>query len=255
MLEVMVAVVILVIFIVIISVIQQNREKREAARRKFVHQQKMIIQSTESVLMSCAEIPMRNELKIILQRRIIKALIQIVQSGSASQIIKQKLVNLKGNLSETEVSTTIVDPLSDLILHNEEPAILKAMQQIKEIRRILHSQHKQGAVEPLLYQQEDRTLSLMQTKLAVEAHYKRALSAKNNNMPGSARQAFERTLSILDTQTHQDNYVLKRTSSINQHLQEIKDSLTQANEASVRRKTESERNSLDQMFEPKKKKW
>ena len=253
MLEMAIIVAVLTIFIAIICVVQQIREKVKAAREIFVRKQKSIIRSTEAALMTSTEIPMHDELKTILQIRIIVALKNLIHSGAHINVARHQLGNALINLELIKNNIVMVYPLQEMVLFSDEQAVIESVQKIKEIRRILHSEHKSGVVESVLYNQEDRILSLMQTKLMVEAYYNRALSAKSNNMPGSARQGFERTLSILNKQVHQDNYIVQRIDSIKQHLQDIEDALLAKNQADLERRIKDEKSDVDILFEPKKK--
>ena len=67
------------------------------------------------------------------------------------------------------------------------------------------------------------------------------------------RSRTNKAIAALDSQSQPDEYILQRKQELEQQLKQIQDSLRTANTEDVRKRKESERNELDELFSEKKK--
>ncbi len=249
---VIILIVVLVILAILVNAFQQHREKIEAEKRTEIAKQKSVIDDTEDVLMASSEIPISPQLIGIMHTRIKNALRIIYELNPSTPEIRQRLRDAEDK--EKSYSTDAPAPSQDnFTLPDNDKLIIQCIQAIKKLRILLRSEHSKGKVDTQSFMTEDKRLGKLQLRVNVDTLTRRGQGALKTNMLGSARQYFEKAMAALNSQTEVDEFITQRKAILQNQLNQIQDSLRNANASDRARRSDAERNELDELFAPKKK--
>jgi hypothetical protein len=245
---------VLVAIAIIVSAIQQHRARQEAARRAEVAKLKNIISETEQLLMVVPHFSVSSTLVYILNKRIDNALLAIRELNPSMLDLQQRMKESEARLSEIDLEAPA--PSEDIfVLPDNDKAIIQYIQSAKRLRAVLRSEHHKGKVETQAYVDEDARLQRIQLRINVDTLLRRADVAFQGGMLGSARQYLEKALVTLENHPKPDEYIAQRKAQIAHQLAEINDTLRNINsqEAKKVKRSEKEKDELDELFAPKKK--
>lgn len=242
----------LVLIAVVVNAIQQHRNKVELERRNEIAKQKTIIDDTESTLMAAQNIPVSQRVISIMQRRALSALktINLLTPGVAD--IKERIKSYEASIKAINVDQAPPGDESFQLPQNDKQVIV-FIRGIKNMRAVLRSEFKKGKIDSRVFTHEDKLLERMQLRANVDTLMRRGDVAMKNNQMGSARQCLEKAIGALAAQSNPDDYIITRQAQLEEQLRTIQDNLKNANSMDVKKKKESERNDLDELFSDKKK--
>jgi hypothetical protein len=244
----------LIMIVIVVSSIQQHKEKLEAEKRVKVAKQKAIIDESEGLILSLANIPNNPNIVKILNRRSLNAAKAMEELMPEVKGIKKRARELTSRLKASEdLADTQFGADEQFTLPDNEQQLVGILQCIKKLRMVLKSEQSKGALDAQTFTAEDQNLAGMQLKINIESLYKRGMQAFNKEMLGSARQYFEKALQSLANTTVKNDYVTSRHNDITQQLEEITDALKNTNAKDAAKKAKKEEDELDLLFQPKKK--
>ncbi|WP_340680402.1 hypothetical protein [Paraglaciecola sp.] len=242
----------LVLIAVVVNAVQQHRNKVELERRNEITKQKSIVDDTETTLLAAQHIPVTQRLIYILQRRALTSLKVINQLNPGVGDTKERIKSSEASLQAINVEQA-PPPEEAFQLPQNDKQVIQFIRGIKNMRAVLRSEFKKGKVDSRVFVHEDKLLERMQLRANVDTLIRRGDVAMKNNQMGSARQCLEKAIGALAAQPNPDDYVVARQAQLEEQLRTIADSLKSANSMDVKKKQESERNDLDELFAEKKK--
>ena len=249
---IIVLIVSLIVMAIIVNAVQQHRNKVEAEKRVEVAKQKNVIDETEEILLATEHITVSQQLKFIFQQRIVNALKIIVQVNPGVMDINSRIESAGNKLKELSANQ---EPISadSFNLPNSDKQVVAYIKCVKKMRGLLRSEYTKGRVDSSAFMVEDKYLERLQLRANVETLMRRGESSMQAQQLGSARQCIEKAITALDSQSQPDDYSIQRKQELELQLKQIQDSLRSANTEDVRKRKESERNELDELFSEKKK--
>ncbi|MDP5039910.1 MAG: hypothetical protein NWQ26_03465 [Paraglaciecola sp.] len=242
----------LVLIAVVVNAIQQHRNKVELERRNELAKHKSLVDDTEATLLAAQHIPVTQRLLYILQRRTLFSLKMIEHLQPTATDIKERIKSYEATLKALNVEQAPPSDDAFQLPQNDKQVVL-FIRGIKNMRAVLRSECKRGKVDSRVFVQEDKLLERLQLRANVDTLIRRGDVAIKNNQMGSARQCLEKAIGALAAQPNQDDYTITRQAQLEEQLRGIQDSLRSANSKDVKKKQESERNELDELFAQKKK--
>ncbi|MCC2615459.1 hypothetical protein LJ739_04300 [Aestuariibacter halophilus] len=249
---VIILIVALIVVAIVVNAIQQHREKVEAEKRTEIAKQKSVIDETENVLLTIETIPVSPKMVQILYRRVLNALKIMQQLNPTQTDIKQRIRDAESKINSIDIEQP-APPHESFVLPENDKLIIQYIQAIKKFRILLRSEHSKGKVDTQSFVNEDRMLAALQLRVNVETLARRATSAIQSEMLGSARQYFEKAIAALAAQPQQTDYIIHRKAQLEEQLHGIQDIMRNANAEDRAKKREAERDELDELFAPKKK--
>lgn len=249
---IIVLIVSLIVMAIIVNAVQQHRNKVEAEKRVEVAKQKNVIDETEEILLATEHITVSQQLKFIFQQRIVNALKIIAQVNPGVMDISSRIENASNKLKELSANQEPVSTDS-FNLPNSDKQVVAYIKCVKKMRGLLRSEYTKGRVDSSAFMVEDKYLERLQLRANVETLMRRGESSMQAQQLGSARQCIEKAITALDSQSQPDDYIIQRKQELERQLKQIQDSLRSANTEDVRKRKESERNELDELFSEKKK--
>jgi hypothetical protein len=238
---------------IIVNAVQQHRNKVEGEKRAEVNKQKKVVDETENILMATEHIPVTQRFQFILQQRILNALKIMAQVNPTLLDIHNKVQNAAIKL--TTYTVTQDAPSQDTFsLPSNDKQVIQFIKSIKKMRSLLRSEYSKGRVDSSAFMLEDKYLERLQLRANVETLMRRGDGALKAKQMGSARQCIEKAIAALATQSQPDEYILMRKLQLEEQLHDIQKSLKSANTDDVKKRKESERDELDELF-CEKKKW
>ena len=245
-------VVALVVLAIIINAVQQHKEKVEAEKRNEVAKYKAIIEDTEALLMSIGNIPVSNQLVLVLHQRVLDAVKNMSELMPDSTELKNRVRDAQSRVQSMDPNEKVQSEES-FQLPDDERATIALLQSIKKLRTALRAEHSKGKVDTHLFMSEEKRLERLQLRINVESLMKRGQSARQGKMLGSARQYFEKALATITGQSSRDEYSTQRKAELEQILTEINEELKNSNARDRLKKQAEEKDDLDMLFQPKKK--
>lgn len=249
---IIVLIVSLIVMAIIVNAVQQHRNKVEAEKRVEVAKQKNVIDETEEILLATEHITVSQQLKFIFQQRIVNALKIIAQVNPGVMDISSRIGSASNKLKELSANQEPVSTDS-FNLPNSDKQVVAYIKCVKKMRGLLRSEYTKGRVDSSAFMVEDKYLERLQLRANVETLMRRGESSMQAQQLGSARQCIEKAITALDSQSQPDDYIIQRKQELERQLKQIQDSLRSANTEDVRKRKESERNELDELFSEKKK--
>jgi hypothetical protein len=244
----------LIIIVIVVSSIQQHKEKLEAQKRVKVAKQKAIIDESEGLIFSLANLPSNPNIVKILNHRSLNAAKAMEELMPEVKGIKKRVQELNSRLKASEdLAETQLGTEDQFNLPDNEQQLIGILQCIKKLRMVIKSEQSKGALDAQTFTTEDQRLAGMQLKINIESLFKRGMQAFNKEMLGSSRQYFEKALQSLVNSTVKNEYVTARHHDITQQLEEITDALKNTNAKDAAKKAKREEDELDLLFQPKKK--
>ncbi len=249
---IIVLIVALVLIGVIVNAIQQHKNKLDAERRIEISKQKSIVDGTESAIMIADNIPISQRLLFILQRRVLQGLktLQLMQEGSTDS--SDRIKALEDSIKSIDINRPPPDEES-FKLPQGDKQVIQFIRGVKTIRAILRAEFKKGRIESRVFLAEDKLLESLQLRANVDTLVRRGDVAIRNNQLGSARQCLEKAIGALSSQPNPTNYMTTKQAQLEDKLKNIENTLKNANKDDVKKKVDSERNELDELFSQKKK--
>ncbi|GAC25944.1 hypothetical protein GMES_3667 [Paraglaciecola mesophila KMM 241] len=237
---------------IIVNAVQQHRNKVESEKRVEVAKQKNVVDETEEILLATEHITVSQQLKFIFQQRIVNALKIIAQVNPGVMDINSRIESASNKLKELSANQ---EPISadSFSLPNSDKQVVAYIKCVKKMRGLLRSEYTKGRVDSSAFMVEDKYLERLQLRANVETLMRRGESSMQAQQLGSARQCIEKAITALDSQSQPDDYIIQRKQELELQLKQIQDSLRSANTEDVRKRKESERNELDELFSEKKK--
>ncbi|EWH12144.1 hypothetical protein DS2_00435 [Catenovulum agarivorans DS-2] len=245
-------VVALVVLAIVINAVQQHKEKVEAEKRNEIAKYKAVIEDTESLLMNIGNIPVSNQLVLVLHQRVLDAVKNMYELMPESNELKQRVRDAQGRVQSMDPNEKVQSEDS-FALPDDERATIALLQSIKKLRSALRAEHSKGKVDTHLFMNEDKRLDRLQLRINVESLMNRGQSARQGQMLGSARQYFEKALSTITSQPVRDDYINQRKAELEKTLAEINEELKNSNARDRIKKQAEEKDDLDMLFQPKKK--
>ena len=249
---IIVLIVSLIVMAIIVNAVQQHRNKVEAEKRVEVAKQKNVVDETEEILLATEHVTVSQQLKFIFQQRIVNALKIIAQVNPGVMDINSRIESAGNKLKELSANQ---EPISadSFNLPNSDKQVVAYIKCVKKMRGLLRSEYTKGRVDSSAFMVEDKYLERLQLRANVETLMRRGESSMQAQQLGSARQCIEKAITALDSQSQPDDYIIQRKQELELKLKQIQDSLRSANTEDVRKRKESERNELDELFSEKKK--
>ncbi|MBN7825089.1 hypothetical protein [Bowmanella dokdonensis] len=249
---VIILIVALIIIAIVINAIQQHKEQVEAERRAELAKQKSIVDETEDVLIAAAQMPVSQQLILILHKRVLNALEAMYELNPKAMDLKQRVKDARERVNAIKPEN-LPPPTDNFLLPDNDKQIIIFIQGVKKLRTLLRSENAKGKVDTHVFLEEDKRLERLQLKVNVETLAKRARAAVQSNMLGSARQYYEKAIVALNAQANQDEFTIARRQELEHQLQDIQDNLRNTNAADREKRRDAERDELDELFAPKKK--
>lgn len=242
----------LIIIVVVVNAIQQHKEKLEQEKRAKVAKQKAIIDETEELIVSLANLPSNPTLIEILNNRSLNAAMAMAKIMPENKTITKRVHEMEARVNASKSSPATTSEQSFNLPDNEQH-LVGILQCIKKLRVTLKSEQTKGNLDAQTYSQEDHKLSAIQLKISVESLQKRGNMAHQKEMLGSARQYFEKALQTISESPVQTEYCQTKRVEIESTLEEITSSLKNTNAKDAAKKAKAEEDDLDLLFQPKKK--
>jgi predicted RND superfamily exporter protein len=248
----------LIIIVVVLGAIQQHKEKVQREKRTKAAKQKAIIDETEELLLSIANLPNNPHLILILNNRSLNAAKSMARILPDDKPLNKRIREMQERVSTSQSNTSQSNTSHQageqiFILPDNEQQLVSALQCIKKLRVILKSEQSKGNLDAQTLAQEDHKLSAMQLKIGVETLQKRGVIAYQKEMLGSARQYLEKALQTISESPIQTEYCLSKREEIQNVLEDITSSLNNTNAKDAAKKAKTEEDDLDLLFQPKKK--
>lgn len=244
----------LIIIVVAVSAVQQHKEKQEKENRAKSAKQKAIIDESEELILSSANLPSNPNLMNILTRRSLNAALAMSVILPESKQIRNKVDELKARLSATKDLASMQSGSDDkFILPDDEQQLVSILQCIKRLRLTLKSEQSKGVLDAQTFTHEDQKLDAMQLQIGIESLLKRGNMAYQKEMLGSARQYFEKALQTLAVHPLQTEYITNKKVEVQVQLEEITNALKSTNAKDAAKKAKDQEDDLDMLFQPKKK--
>ena len=243
----------LIIIVVVVSAIQQHKEKIEQEQRGKAAKQKAIIDETEELLLSIANLPNNPNLVTILNTRSLNATKAMAAILPENKQLLARIKEMETRVSASKSNTSEAASEQSFTLPDSEQQLVSVLQCIKKLRLTLKSEQSKGNLDPQTFTQEDNKLSAMQLKIGVETLQKRGMIAYQKEMLGSSRQYLEKALQTIADNPIQTEYCTIKRQEISSVLEEITSALKNTNAKDAAKKAKSEEDDLDLLFQPKKK--
>jgi hypothetical protein len=243
----------LIIIVVVVSAIQQHREKQEQEKRTRIAKQKAIIDETEELILSLANLPNNPTLIEILNTRSLKAAKTMVQIAPENKQLAKRVQEMEARANASKGNNTSNTGDQNFTLPDNEQQLVGILQCIKKLRLTLKSEQTKGNLDAQSFSQEDLKLAAIQLKIGVESLQKRGNMAYQKEMIGSARQYFEKALQTISESPVQTEYCKAKRDDIEATLEEISSSLKNTNAKDAAKKAKDAEDDLDLLFQPKKK--
>ena len=244
----------LIVIVVVVTSIQQHKEKLDAEKRIKVAKQKAIIDESEELVMSVADLPNNPNIVKILNVRSLNAAKAMQELMPEVKGIKKRVQELSSRLKASEeLAKSQAGTDDNFTLPDNEQQLVSMLQSIKKSRMLLKSEQNKGALDAQVFTTEDKRLAALQLQINIESLIKRGTQAFNKEMLGSARQYFEKALQSLSSSTVKNDYVTAKQAEVSQKLEEITNGLKNTNAKDAATKAKSEENEMDILFQPKKK--
>ena len=243
----------LIIIVVIISAIQQHKDKLEQDKRAKAAKQKAIIDETEELLLSLANLPNNPNLVNILNNRSFNAAKSMAKILPDNKLLTKRVQEIETRVNANKANNSQAASELSFTLPDNEQQLVSILQCIKKLRATLKSEQTKGNLDPQTFTQEDQKLSAMQLKIGVESLQKRGTMAHQKEMLGSARQYFEKALQTISESPLQTEYCVSKRAEIESTLADITASLKNTNAKDAADKAKAEEDDLDMLFQPKKK--
>jgi len=243
----------LIIIVVVVNAIQQHKEKAEQEKRGKAAKQKAIIDETEELLVSIANLPNNPNLVMILNNRSLNAAKSMAAILPENKQLITRIKEMETRVSASKADTSQAENEQTFTLPDSEQQLVGVLQCIKKLRMTLKSEQSKGNLDPQTFTQEDNKLSAMQLKIGVETLQKRGMIAYQKEMLGSSRQYLEKALQTISDSPIQTEYCTSKRQEIANVLEEITSSLKNTNAKDAAKKAKAEEDDLDLLFQPKKK--
>ncbi|ASP48742.1 hypothetical protein [Cognaticolwellia beringensis] len=243
----------LIIIVVVVNAIQQHKEKVEQEKRGKAAKQKAIIDETEELLISIANLPNNPNLVMILNNRTLNATKSMASILPENKSLLTRIQDMEARISTCKKNTSEAASEQSFTLPDNEQQLVAVLQCIKKLRVTLKSEQSKGNLDAQTFTQEDNKLSAMQLKIGVETLQKRGMIAYQKEMLGSARQYLEKALNTISESPIQTEYCTRKRDEIANILEEITSSLKHTNAKDAAKKAKAEEDDLDILFQPKKK--
>ncbi len=243
----------LIIIVVVVSAIQQHKEKLEQEKRARAAKQKAIIDETEELLLSLANLPNNPTLVKVLNYRSLSAAKEMAKILSDNKALAKRVQEMEARINASNDGSNQAAPEQVFTLPDNEQHLVAILQCIKKLRVTLKSEQTKGNLDAQTFTQEDHKLSAMQLKIGVESLQKRGMMAYQKEMLGSARQYLEKALQTISESPLQTEYCTSKRTEIENVLEDITSSLKNTNAKDAAKKAKAEEDDLDLLFQPKKK--
>ncbi|TWX68150.1 hypothetical protein [Colwellia sp. C1TZA3] len=243
----------LIIIVIVLTAMQQHKEKMQREKRAKAAKQRAIIDETEELILSIANLPNNPHLVLILNNRSLNAAKSMAKILPEDKPLNKRVRDMEERISTSESNTSYEENEQNFTLPDNEQQLVAALQCIKKLRVILKSEQSKGNLDAQTFAQEDHKLSAMQLKIGVETLQKRGVIAYQKEMLGSARQYLEKALQTISEHPIQTKYCLSKREEIQSVLDDITSSLNNTNAKDAAKKIKREEDDLDLLFQPKKK--
>jgi len=243
----------LIIIVVVVNAIQQHKEKLQQEKRAKAAKQKAIIDETEELLLSLANLPNNPNLVGILNNRSLNAAKTMAKILPENKPLTKRVQEMEARVNASKSNSGQVTSEQVFTLPDNEQNLVSILQCIKKLRVTLKSEQAKGNLDAQTFTQEDHKLAAMQLKIGVESLQKRGMMAYQKEMLGSARQYFEKALQTISESPVQTEYCVNKRNEIENTLEDITSSLKNTNAKDAAKKAKAEEDDLDLLFQPKKK--
>ena len=175
----------LIIIVVVVNAIQQHKEKLEQEKRAKAAKQKAIIDETEELLLSLANLPSNPNLVKILNNRSLNAAKTMAKILPDNKALTKRVQEMDARVNASNDNSNQAAPEQVFTLPDNEQHLVGILQCIKKLRVTLKSEQTKGNLDAQTFTQEDHKLSAMQLKIGVESLQKRGMMAYQKEMLGS----------------------------------------------------------------------
>ncbi len=243
----------LIIIVVVVNAIQQHKEKVEQEKRAKAAKQKAVIDETEELLLSLANLPNNPNLVAILNNRSLNAAKTMAKILPENKALNKRVQEMEARVNASKDSANQSANEQVFTLPDNEQHLVAILQCIKKLRMTLKSEQTKGNLDAQTFTLEDQRLGAMQLKIGVESLQKRGMMAYQKEMLGSARQYLEKALQTIADSPLQTEYCTSKREEIENVLEDITSSLKNTNAKDAAKKAKAEEDDLDLLFQPKKK--
>jgi len=243
----------LIIIVVVVNAIQQHKEKVQQEKRAKAAKQKAIIDETEELLLSLANLPSNPHLVVILNNRSLNAAKTMANILPENKALTKRVQEMEARASANKANSSQEANEQIFTLPDNEQNLVSILQCIKKLRVTLKSEQAKGNLDAQTFTQEDLKLAAMQLKIGVESLQKRGMMAYQKEMLGSSRQYLEKALQTISESPVQTEYCTSKRNEIENTLEDITSSLKNTNAKDAAKKAKAEEDDLDLLFQPKKK--
>lgn len=243
----------LIIIVVVVNAIQQHKEKLQQEKRAKAAKQKAIIDETEELLLSLANLPSNPNLVAILNNRSLSAAKTMAKILPENKALTKRVQEMEARVNASKANSAQATSEQVFTLPDNEQNLVSILQCIKKLRATLKSEQAKGNLDAQTFTQEDQKLAAMQLKIGVESLQKRGMMAYQKEMLGSSRQYLEKALQTISESPIQTEYCTSKRNEIENTLEDITSSLKNTNAKDAAKKAKAEEDDLDLLFQPKKK--
>jgi hypothetical protein len=248
-------IIILIAFLIVCGIgataVQQFNERKAAKKREEVSRQRSIYDETEESIIAALQMPVSQLLIALMRNRSLSALNAMYEYNKSADL-KTKIDEIQKSVNAINTEEPSPDQ-NTFVLPKTDKVIIKYIQAVKKLRKILRSENIKGNITPALFIQEEKALSALQLRVNVETLAKRASDAVSNKMQGSARQYIEKAINALNNHKPQSDYTNERKIELESMLASLEMNLQDNNLKQLIAEKEKESAEIESLFAPKKK--
>ncbi|MGN1392529.1 MAG: hypothetical protein ACI4V7_00585 [Succinivibrionaceae bacterium] len=229
--------------------------QQEIDKKLIINRQKDIISEADELLLSVTQVPFSNKMISILQNRVMCALQQINIMTPGNISIIQRIENLKNQINQSNANS---QPTPNFKPPLDITQSMKALRNLRKLRRILRLEFNKGRVSQNDLIQEDKLLEIMVFKVQFASLLRNIDETSKSGQITTARQLISGGLQTLKKLNIDDawlNSVQEKLAAsyedINEKILALRKS-NEANSAESTRKKEVDEDA-DIIFGTKKK--
>ncbi len=203
------------------NVIQQYKEKLEAENRIAISQQNAIVNEVDDLLRNTGNIPLNKKLLILMQQRMINALVIMSDRDPGNTSFREQLDHTNEQLTATQENYK--SPREDTFdVPHTDRAMLAMLKKTKKIRTIINSEHAKGNIETETFVAENHRMEIIQLKIHLKNAFSKIIKAKALKQFDNASYMITKLLKTLASVSNPDKYLVTKKSQLLQMQNEIK---------------------------------
>ncbi|MBY6017208.1 hypothetical protein [Ferrimonas balearica] len=243
----------LLLLVIGINLMQQHKEQVENVKRQEMAKQRAIIEETEQILSMAPVLPFTSALLVTLNQRILDALDAALVIDPKHTDLTRRKADIQAQLTNLAKGAEHAPSLDTFSVPNNEKQVLAMVQTLKRLKAVIRNEHSKSRMNHDRYVEENHRVDQLQVRINATVLFERARMALQANQMGSAKQLLSKLVATLNSHGGSDHQfkdtMLERANEL---LGEI-DARQKANLHQVSSQPKSEKDDLDQLFQPKKK--